>query len=189
MRSDAARNRQRIFEEARTAVIGGESALTLNELARRAGVGVGTVYRVFPTQRVMLESVLEETVRELIDAAAVADGHTDPGRALLDFLRTALLAALARPGLTDVLITGSDETDSLHQAKGELVGITSHLLARVRPAPALTGENLLKLLCGLIHAVSEHPPERQAAAIDNYLDLLRSGLAPPSDDRNSRRGR
>uniref|UniRef100_A0AAU3GTJ3 TetR/AcrR family transcriptional regulator n=1 Tax=Streptomyces sp. NBC_01401 TaxID=2903854 RepID=A0AAU3GTJ3_9ACTN len=178
MRSDAARNRQRIFDEARGAVVGGEMALTLNELARRAGVGVGTVYRVFPTQRAMLESVLEEAVRELIDAAAAAGGHPDPAKALVDFLRRALLTALAQPGLTDVLITGSDETDSLHQAKGELVEVTSHLLARIHPAPALTGENLLKLLCGLIHAVSEHPAERQSAAIDNYLDILRAGLAP-----------
>ncbi|MBZ6107741.1 MULTISPECIES: TetR/AcrR family transcriptional regulator [Streptomyces] len=178
MRSDAARNRQRIFDEARGAVIGGEIALTLNELARRAGVGVGTVYRVFPTQRAMLESVLEEAVRELVDAAAAAGGHPDPAKALVDFLRTALLTALAQPGLTDVLITGSDETDSLHRAKGELVEVTSHLLARIRPAPALTGENLLKLLCGLIHAVSEHPAERQGDAIDNYLDILRAGIAP-----------
>lgn len=105
-------------------------------------------------------------------------GHPDPAKALVDFLRRALLTALAQPGLTDVLITGSDETDSLHQAKGELVEVTSHLLARIHPAPALTGENLLKLLCGLIHAVSEHPAERQSAAIDNYLDILRAGLAP-----------
>ncbi|MEU0472042.1 SbtR family transcriptional regulator [Streptomyces olivaceus] len=126
----------------------------------------------------MRESVLEESVRELIDAAAVAGGHPEPANALVDFLRTALLTALARPGLTDVLITGADETESLHRAKGELVEATSGLLARVRPAPALTGENLLKLLCGLIHAVSEHPAERQGAAIDNYLGILRAGLAP-----------
>ncbi|WP_030997929.1 TetR/AcrR family transcriptional regulator [Streptomyces sp. NRRL F-5630] len=178
MRPDAARNRQRIFEEARDAVLGGQTALTLNELARRAGVGVGTVYRVFPTQRAMREAVLEETVRELIDAATAAGGNPEPAKALIDFLRTALLTALARPGLTDVLITGTDETDSLHRAKGELVDVTSRLLARVRPSPALTGENLLKLLCGLIHAVSEHPAERQQAAIGNYLDILRTGLAP-----------
>jgi len=177
MRSDAVRNRQRIFDEARSAITGGEIALTLNELARRAGVGVGTVYRVFPTQRAMRESVLEEAVRELIDAAAVASTHPHPAEALVSFLRTALLTALAQPGLTDVLITGSDEMDSLHCAKGELFEVTSLLLARVRPAPALTGENLLKLLCGLIHAVSEYPAERQAAAIDNYLGILRVGLA------------
>lgn len=180
MRSDAARNRQRIFAEAREAVIGGETALTLNELARRAGVGVGTVYRVFPTQRAMRESVLEEAVRELADAAAAADGGAAPADALTGFLRTALLTALARPGLTDVLITGTDETESLHRAKGELVEAVSALLARIRPVPALTGENLLKLLCGLIHAVSEHPAERRGTAVDNYLGILRAGLTPPA---------
>lgn len=180
MRADAARNRLRIFEEARRAVVGGEAALTLNELARRSGVGVGTVYRVFPTQRAMLESVLEDSVRELIDAAAAAEGHPDPAKALIDFLRAALSAALAQPGLIDVLITGSDETHSLHRAKTELVGAVSHLLARIHPTPALTGENLLKLLCGLIHAVSEHPAERQTAAADNYLDILRAGLTSAS---------
>ncbi|MDI9888620.1 TetR family transcriptional regulator [Streptomyces sp. HNM0645] len=178
MRADAARNRQRIFEEAHSAIIRGEITLTLNELARKAGVGVGTVYRVFPTQRAMLESVLTEAVRELIDAATAVGRHPDPIKALVDFLRTALLAAMAQPGLTDVLITGSDETDSLHRAKTELVEVTSHLLARISPLPTLTGENLLKLLCGLIHAVSEHPAERQGAAIDNYLGILQVGLAP-----------
>ncbi|MFE7647529.1 TetR/AcrR family transcriptional regulator [Streptomyces phaeoluteigriseus] len=171
------RNRQRIFDEARSAVSGGETTLTLNELARRAGVGVGTVYRLFPSQRIMLESVLEEAVHELAEAATAAGGSPDPAGALLDFLRTALLAALAQPGLIEVLITGTDETDSLRRAKEQLTEVTSRMLARIHPAPALTGENLLKLLCGLIHAVSEHPEERQAAAIDNYIDVLRAGLA------------
>ncbi|MFE2204349.1 hypothetical protein [Streptomyces rubiginosohelvolus] len=112
-------------------------------------MGVGTVYRVLPTQRAMLESVLEEEVRRLTDAAEEAHGRPDPASALVDFLRTALAAALARPGLIDVLITGSDETESLSRAKGELVAAVSKLLGLVRPVPALTGENLLKLLCGL----------------------------------------
>ncbi|MFD0424511.1 TetR/AcrR family transcriptional regulator [Streptomyces parvus] len=180
MRADAVRNREKVFDEARRAVADGETGLTLNELARRAGVGVGTVYRVFPTQRAMLESVLEEEVRRLTDAAEEAHGQPDPASALVDFLRTALAAALARPGLIDVLITGSDETESLSRAKGELVAAVSRLLGQVRPAPALTGENLLKLLCGLVHAVGEHPVERRGAAADAYLALLRGGLAPNS---------
>ncbi|MFJ6512452.1 TetR/AcrR family transcriptional regulator [Streptomyces sp. NPDC091406] len=179
MRADAVRNREKVFDEARRAVADGETGLTLNELARRAGVGVGTVYRVFPTQRAMLESVLEGAVRELIGAAEEAEGRADPGSALVDFLRAALAAALAQPGLIDVLISGSDETESLRRSKGELVGAVSRLLGLVRPAPALTGENLLKLLCGLVHAVGEHPAERRGAAADNYLALLRAGLAHP----------
>ncbi|MFD7511485.1 TetR/AcrR family transcriptional regulator [Streptomyces sp. NPDC059853] len=177
MRADAARNRERIFDEARRAIAAGDTALTLNELARRSGVGVGTVYRVFPTQRAMLEAVLESSARDLIQLADAAEREDDPHRALEEFLRTALAAALAQPGLFTVLITVTDETDDLRRAKAELVTRVSRLLGRLRPAPALTGENLLKLFCGLIHAISEHPEERRAAATDAYLRLLRAGLA------------
>ncbi|MEV7426364.1 MULTISPECIES: TetR/AcrR family transcriptional regulator [unclassified Streptomyces] len=178
MRADAARNRQRIFDEAHRAITAGEITLTLNELARRSDVGVGTVYRLFPTQRAMLEAVLETSVRDLIGAAAEAERRPEPVQALVEFLHTALSAALAQPGLIDVLITATDETDSLRQAKGELAAAASRLLDRIRPAPVLTGENLLKLLCGLIHAVNEHPAERQPAATDAYLHILRAGLTP-----------
>lgn len=177
MRADAARNRERIFDEAHRAIAAGETELTLNELARRSGVGVGTVYRLFPTQRAMLEAVLEVSARDLIRLAEEAGAETDPHRALEEFLRSALAAALARPGLFNVLITLTDETDSLREAKGELAARATQLLGRIDPAPALTGENLLKLFCGLIHAISEHPEERRPAATDAYLQLLRAGLA------------
>ncbi|WP_435105616.1 TetR/AcrR family transcriptional regulator [Nocardiopsis synnemataformans] len=178
MRADAARNNRRIFEEARQAVAAGETDLTLNALARRAGVGVGTVYRLFPTQRAMLEAVVEDAVAELHRLAAEAEREPDPRGALDGFLRAALDEAPARPGLFTVLIALDDERESLRQAKAELVGATSRLLARAHPQPPLTGENLLKLLCGLIHAVSEHPADRRSAATDAYLSLLRNGLMP-----------
>lgn len=176
MRADVARNNQKIFEKAREAVAGGETDLKLNELARRAGVGVGTVYRLFPTPRAMLEAVIEEAVVDLQRVAAEAEGEPDPRRALSGFLRTALTAALDQPGLFVVLISLDDERDSLRQAKGALVAATSRLLARAHPRPPLTGENMLKLLCGLIHAVSEHPADRREAAAESYLLLLQNGL-------------
>ncbi|MEU9887757.1 TetR/AcrR family transcriptional regulator [Sphaerisporangium sp. NPDC051011] len=176
MRADAVRNRQRIFDEAHHAITAGEITLTLNELARRSGVGVGTVYRLFPTQRAMLEAILEDSVRGLIGVAAEAEQHPEPVQALIEFLHTALSAALARPGLIDILITATDETDSLRQAKAELGAAASRLLERIHPAPALTGENLLKLLCGLIHAVNEHPADRRPAATDAYFRILQAGL-------------
>ncbi|RYJ21834.1 TetR-family transcriptional regulator [Streptomyces sp. L-9-10] len=177
MRADAARNRQRIFDEAHRAIATGEVTLTLNELARRSGVGVGTVYRLFPTQRAMLEAILEDSVRGLVAVATEAEQDPEPVRALIGFLHTALSAALAQPGLIDILITATDETDSLRQAKAELGAAASRLLERIQPAPALTGENLLKLLCGLIHAVNEHPADRQDAAADAYLRILQGGLS------------
>ncbi|WP_328611900.1 TetR/AcrR family transcriptional regulator [Amycolatopsis sp. NBC_00345] len=176
MRADAARNNEKIFETARQAVAAGETDLTLNALARRAGVGVGTVYRLFPTQRAMLEAVVEDSVAELNRLAAEAEREPDAQRALAGFLGAALTVALGSPGLFAVLITVGDERDSLRQAKAELVETTSRLLGRAHPQPPLTGENMLKLLCGLIHAVNEHPAERRAAAVDAYLRLLCAGL-------------
>ncbi|MFC8075058.1 TetR/AcrR family transcriptional regulator [Streptomyces sp. NPDC057307] len=178
MRADAVRNRQRIFDEAHQAVTAGEITLTLNELARRSGVGVGTVYRLFPTQRAMLEGVLADSVRGLIDVATEAERLPEPVQALIEFLHAALSAALAQPGLVDILITATDETESLRQAKTELGAATSRLLARIEPAPALTAENLLKLLCGLVHAVNEHPADRRTGAAEAYLRILRGGLSP-----------
>ena len=180
MRADAVRNRDKIFQQARQAVAAGETGLTLNELARRVGVGVGTVYRVFPTQRAMLEAVVEEAVRELIGLAAQCAQGADAGESLIGFLRSALRTALERPGLFEVLITGDDETPTLAQAKAELVTAVTGLLERADPRAALTGENLLKLLCGLIHAISEHPADRQDAATDAYIGLLRAGLITAS---------
>ncbi|WP_323138034.1 TetR/AcrR family transcriptional regulator [Streptomyces sp. NBC_01433] len=126
----------------------------------------------------MLEAVLEDSVRGLIAVATEAEQHPEPVQALIGFLRAALSAALAQPGLIDILITATDETDSLRRAKAELGAAASCLLARIQPAPALTGENLLKLLCGLVHAVNEHPADRQAAAADACLRILQGGLSP-----------
>ncbi|MFC9608253.1 hypothetical protein ACFTTN_33050 [Streptomyces niveus] len=83
---------------------------------------------------------------------------------------------LAQSGLIDILITATDETDSLRQVKAELASAASRLLDRIRPAPSLTGENLLKLLCALIHAINEQRADRQPAAIDAYIGVLRAGL-------------
>ncbi len=176
MRADVARNNRKIFEKAREAVAAGEVELKLNELARRAGVGVGTVYRLFPTPRAMLEAVVEEAVTGLGQLAIEAEGKPDPRLALHDFLRGALTTALDQPGLFMVLISVDDERESLREAKGALVTATSRLLGRVHPQPPLTGENLLKLLCGLIHAVSEHPADQRPAATEAYLTLLQNGL-------------
>ncbi|AOS64514.1 TetR/AcrR family transcriptional regulator [Actinoalloteichus hymeniacidonis] len=176
MRADAARNQRKIFDAAKAAVAQGDTGLTLNALARLAGVGVGTVYGLFPTQRAMLEAVVEDAVIELNRMAAEAEREPNAQHALGRFLDAALATALAQPGLFEVLITVGDERESLREAKIELVQAISRLLARAQPNPLLTGENLLKLLCGLIHAVNEHPAERRAAAADAYLSLLRTGL-------------
>ena len=68
-RADALRNRERILEEAKTAFTHAGSDVSLDDVARQAGVGVGTVYRHFPTREALLESVYRAEVGKLAEEA------------------------------------------------------------------------------------------------------------------------
>src|SRR3954471_14481645 len=78
LRADAARNRDLVLRTARESMAGGDLALQLNEIARRAGVGVGTVYRHFPPRQVLLGALVEERLLDLVAAARLAGTADDP---------------------------------------------------------------------------------------------------------------
>ncbi|HEX6341072.1 TetR/AcrR family transcriptional regulator [Umezawaea sp.] len=182
VRADARRNQERILEEARGAVGAGDTGITLNELARRAGVGVGTVYRLFPTHQAMLEAVVEDGLRAMVDRATAAAEVEDVAEGLAGFFRASLLHAVREPGLVSVLVAVDDAVTGTSGTKVELALAVSRLLDRGRAAgvvrSALTGEDLLKLLCGLQHAIAASGDD-QAAVTERYLDLVLAGLGLP----------
>ncbi len=100
------------------------------------------------------------TASAVSPAAHTALEQPDGDEAFAAFLRDALTMAQERPGLFTVLISGTDETEQTLQAKAELADAVARLLDRVdpepRPAPTMTAEYLLKLLCGLMHALSNY---------------------------------
>src|SRR5579863_730305 len=73
-RADAARNRQRILEAARIAFATAGAETSMAEIARRSGVGPGTLYRNFATRRELLEALLADEVDEVCAAAATVEG-------------------------------------------------------------------------------------------------------------------
>jgi AcrR family transcriptional regulator len=86
MRADARRNYEKVIAAARDAFAAGGSATSLEEIARRAGVGIGTLYRHFPNRQALLEAVYAEEVESLCRSAAdVAD--LEPWDALVAWLR------------------------------------------------------------------------------------------------------
>ena len=91
LRADAARNRARVLEVAYETFAAEGLAVPIDEIARRAGVGAGTVYRHFPTKEDLFRAVIEDRI-----AASSTDGRAlldagDPGEALFAFLRTMVL--------------------------------------------------------------------------------------------------
>ncbi|MEU9819447.1 TetR/AcrR family transcriptional regulator [Pseudonocardia alni] len=85
-RAAAERNRDKILAAARSAFADGDTGISMAEVARRAGIGMATLYRNYPGRRELLEALYADEVDALCEAAVVAPGQT-PGAALREWLR------------------------------------------------------------------------------------------------------
>jgi AcrR family transcriptional regulator len=177
-RSDALRSRERILR----AVRGHDrSNLRLNEVARMAGLGVGTVYRHFPTVHALVEALALETLQRMRTVAAQALAEPDPARALAHFLGSALELQLEEGGLQAVLLSPADETEDVREAKREIFSAFHTVLARARAAgavrPDLTADQLQHLVCGMEHAIRLGGPGDRALMLDILLAGIRTSAS------------
>jgi AcrR family transcriptional regulator len=179
MRADAVRNRQRVLDAAQTAFAEEGLAVPIDEIARRAGVGAGTVYRHFPTKEALYEAILLNHVERLTADAVSRSRSPDPGQAFFDFLAAmvergsgnrALAEALAGAGV-DVHARLSSATRTLYKRLDDL------LVAAQRDGAVNTDVSAtdLRTLLHAIHLAVERQdggPEHAA----RLLTLLRNGL-------------
>ena len=107
LRSDAARSRALILDTARAHDIHG---LRLNDVARAAGVGVGTVYRHFPNVQSLVEALASDTIERMLAVTRLAAAEPDPREAFERYIRSALELLLEFDGLQTVLLSTDDET-------------------------------------------------------------------------------
>src|SRR3954451_15409586 len=91
LRADAARNRARVLEVAYDTFAAEGLGVTIDEIARRAGVGAGTVYRHFATKEELYRAVVEDRLLRIIDAGQALLNDEEPGQALFTFLRSMTL--------------------------------------------------------------------------------------------------
>ena len=175
LRSDAARSRARILEVARTH---DSHDLRLNDLAREAGVGVGTVYRHFPTVQALVEALTANTVERMLEISRRAATEPDPGVAFSFYVRSALTLQLEDGGLQSVLLSPEDESEEVRAAKQEIFGTFAAVLASAKTAGAvrqdLTLVQLSHLVCGIEYAVRLGTPADRAP----LLEIILTGLRP-----------
>ncbi|MFD8691383.1 TetR/AcrR family transcriptional regulator [Streptomyces sp. NPDC059651] len=167
---------------ARRALSQGDASLQLNDIARQAGVGVGTVYRHFPTRQALLETLVNEPLRQLLEAARAAGAEGDSADGLRTFLRATLDLQLADIGLAEILAAGDlGQQDTVH-LRQELDDAVETLLAMCRTTGAVrkdvTPEDLRRLMCGIEHAVRAAGDGSPSLA-GQYLEILADGLRPP----------
>lgn len=184
LRADAARNRARVLEVGRERLAAGDATLPMNAIARDAGVGVGTVYRHFPSREALLESVAMEGFERLVDVARSAADDDDPGAGLERLLRYGIRLQLEDVGLATVLRSAESACAETSRLRAELLGAVDRLLERARDAgairPGIGADDIRRLGCGVEYAVRAGAPLGAGSAdkVDVYVDVLLAGLRP-----------
>jgi AcrR family transcriptional regulator len=130
-RADAERNRQRLLEAAKASFAQRGAAASLEEIAREAGVGIGTLYRHFPTRDALVEQVYRDALDRLSDDAARLMKDHPPLEALRQWLLLFVDYLVTKKLMADVLATLAGGTTALYAASGpKLETAIGHLVDR-----------------------------------------------------------
>jgi AcrR family transcriptional regulator len=179
MRADARRNYDRLLAAAWDAFAErGSDDVSLEEIARRAGVGIGTLYRHFPNRQSLLEAVYRDQVVALGGHATKLLASESPADALAEWLRELVIFTSTKRGLGRELVASMETESSLLPVCKAVVGqSTSALLERAQQAGAaradITGLDLIRLTHGLVMASDQAPG---GAELDRMLSVIVAGL-------------
>lgn len=174
MRADARRNYERLLEQARIAFAESGVDASLDEIAKRAGVASGTLYRHFPTRMDLVEAVLAEQIAELVELGRAQLDAEDAFDGLTTWLRATLTHALTYRGLSAAVMNSAldDRTEAWH---AELFEVGGALLARARQAGAIVADaddaDVMKMVGAIAWAAQD-----SSAQADRLLTLLVNGL-------------
>jgi AcrR family transcriptional regulator len=178
LRADARRNREKVMAAARAAFAEHGSDAQMDDVARRAEVGVGTVYRHFPTKEALFVALLEDTFARIADRARATLEQEDAWAAF-----TALMWDAGESLAGDRALAEAMQADlTLEPCPGqkELSSITAQLIERAKAAGAMREDALLEdvpmVMCGVGSAtVRKHPcPDAWRRHLAIVLDGLRA---------------
>ena len=177
-RADAQRNRIRLLETAKAAFAEKGSGASLDEIARTAGVGAGTLYRHFPTRDALIEAVYRNETEQLVAAATrLAETHP-PITALRQWLLLFVDYMATKHGMYEALNSIVGGTSDLYsastaQVKQAIAGLTDRAVASGEIRLNLDPLDLLRALAGVAN-ISSGPDGKQAAK--RMVDILIAGI-------------
>jgi AcrR family transcriptional regulator len=192
LRADARRNRARLLEAAEVVVAAKGVSASTEEVARAAGVGVGTLFRHFPTKEALLEAVYRGRLQWMADAAREQADADDPGEAFFSLLTDAVGHSGTKIAISDALTrAGVDlRTASAEESRALAEGLTA-LLVRAQQAGAVRSDvelpELMAVLVGASHAARHATDgDRRARVVTLVLDGLRPPRSRPCGTRQRR---
>jgi AcrR family transcriptional regulator len=178
-RADAARNRARVLDVAYRTFAAEGLSVPIDEIARRAGVGAGTVYRHFPTKADLFRAVVEDRIRRIVEDGRALLAGEDPGEALFTFFRSTVLEWGATDrGLAEALAGfGIDIETSLPDAEDDFLGLLSDLLRAAQKAGTVRADVSVPDLKAIVvgtQAMQAVRPDAAERLTEVVLDGLRA---------------
>ncbi|HEY7073788.1 MAG TPA: TetR/AcrR family transcriptional regulator [Solirubrobacteraceae bacterium] len=172
-RADALRNYEKVVAAAREAFAERGASTSLEEIARRAGVGIGTLYRNFPNRQALLEAVYVDELDSLCQSAAEFEGM-EPWEGFAGWVRRLVGYMATKHALAQELFEYVDRDAPLFQScRASLFAAGEPLLARAQQAGAVRPDTTVSEVIHMVGGITKIPEPEQ---IDHILEIALDGL-------------
>jgi AcrR family transcriptional regulator len=185
LRADARRNRERIMAAGRELFARDGPQAQMEEIAAHAGVGIGTVYRHFPTKDALLTAMVRDRFQEFAEIATLAEDISDPLEALETVMRSSAEAVEGDMGF-QLAMMGSNELEweGIEEQKAALAKVVTRIIRRAIAAGAvceqLSFDDFAMIMCGITSTMYFQPG---SANWRRHLELILHGICTPARER------
>ncbi|MFJ5269861.1 TetR/AcrR family transcriptional regulator [Streptomyces sp. NPDC088358] len=183
-RADARRNRDRLLATARDAFAATTEAVPLDAIARAAGVGIGTLYRHFPTREALVEAVYAAELDEVVSSATVLLGELEPAAALRAWMTRYAAFFKIKRGMSDTLRAGwASGSIATPATRERITAVITVMLRSGAEAGSLRSdvdpEDVTMMLLGVfLSTAAIDAQDRAEQLLDLIVDALRPALEP-----------
>jgi AcrR family transcriptional regulator len=191
-RVDALRNRDRLLKAAKTVFSAGGPDASLEAVARAAGVGIGTLYRHFPTREALFEAVYRHEVQQLADLAERLKKEAQPIEALRQWMRSIVKFVATKKGMSTALALAlAKDSDLVSDSSDRLTRAISLLLEQAVAAGEVRSdvgpEDLLRAIVGMCYTHDQPGWQKNVLRIvDIFVDGLRNQRAKRRTETNQK---
>jgi AcrR family transcriptional regulator len=183
-RADAVRNRQRALDAATELLTEPAAALTVEAIAKRAGLGAGTVVRAFGGKDALLDAAASDLLRPVVDRAKQLLGEAKPERALRTFLAELMAFQSAYHGISDQL--RGLAVPATTKLRAELQSAVREMIVSAQRAGTIRTDLEPDILTDLIGQTAFAIARSDGSLADAYLTVLMDGLRPAKTEHRHR---
>ncbi|MEW1826901.1 TetR/AcrR family transcriptional regulator [Streptomyces sp. NPDC088196] len=185
LRRDAALNREKILRAAREVFGQHGLKVTLDDVARHAGVGVGTVYRRFPDKETLVRALFEQDLGIRQASAERALAHPDPWEGFVDFLMEMSADLAENRGLQEVIMLGSHSSEPIETVRGGMLPFLEALIQRAQESGDLRAEitpSDIPVVVQMLSAASQFTQGKRPDVWRRYFEIILNGIRQRPDN-------